>query len=55
MNDQDREDVLLIVEAELEEHLTEDFTKVILGKIEQSIQDNWNILKLIRERQEGAS
>ena len=52
MNEQDREDVLLIVEAVLDGYLAEQLTKDILSEIDQSIQDNWHILKLIRERKE---
>lgn len=51
MNAQDREDVLLIVEAVLENYLAEDFAKTILDEIGQSIRDNWHILKLIHERE----
>lgn len=50
MNEQDREDVLMIVEAVLESYLTESFTKKLLGAIDQSIKDTWHILKIIRER-----
>lgn len=51
MNAADREDVLMIVEAALDEYLAEPLVKDILSEIDQSIQDNWHILKLIRERQ----
>ena len=50
MNQKDREDVLLIVEAVLDNYLAEPLAKDILSEIEQSIMDNWHILKLIRER-----
>ena len=50
MNDQDREDVLMTVDAVLENYLTESFTKELLGAIDQSIKDTWHILKIIRER-----
>ena len=50
MNKQDKENVLLIVEAVLDEYLSERLTKDILADIEQSINENWGILKLIQER-----
>lgn len=50
MNQQDREDVLLIVESVLDNYLAEQLTNDIISEIEQSIMDNWHILKLIRER-----
>lgn len=50
MNQQDREDILLIVEAVLDNYLAEPLVKDIISEVEQSIVDNWHILKLIRER-----
>lgn len=50
MNEQDREDVLMIVEAVLDNYLSESLTKDLIEEIDQSIKDNWNILKLIHER-----
>lgn len=50
MNEQDREDVLMIVETVLENYLTESFTKELLGAIDKSIKDDWKILKLIHEQ-----
>lgn len=53
MNKQDREDVLLIVEAVLDNYLAEPLTKDILAEVEQSIIDNWHILTLLHERREA--
>jgi len=53
MNEQDRADVLLIVEAVLDEYLFERLIKEAINQIDQSIIDNWHILKLIHERKEG--
>lgn len=53
MNEQDRADVLLIVEAVLDEYLSERLTKDLVEEIGQSIDENWHILKLIHERKEG--
>ena len=53
MTEQDREDVLLIVEAVLDYYLSESLVKEAIGQINQSIIDNWHILKLIHERKEG--
>lgn len=53
MNEQDREDVLMIVEAVLDNYLAEQLTRDIVAEIEQSIKDNWHILKLIRSRKGG--
>lgn len=50
MNTQDREDVLMIVEAVLDHFLAEELVKDALAEIDQSIQENWHILKLIHER-----
>ena len=55
MNEQDREDVLLITEAVLENYLAEPLVKDLINDIRQSIKDNWYIVKLIHARQRGDS
>ena len=55
MNEQDREDVLLITEAVLENYLSEPLAKDLINDIRQSIKDNWYIVKLIHARQCGDS
>ena len=55
MNEQDREDVLLITEAVLENYLAEPLVKDLINSIRQSIKDNWYIVKLIHARQCGDS
>ena len=52
MSEQDREDVLLIVEAVLDDYLSERLVKEAVEVIGQSIDENWHILKLIHERKE---
>lgn len=54
MNKQDREDVLMIVESVLENYLAERLTKDLVAEIDQSIQENWNIIKMMRTRNGGA-
>lgn len=55
MNEQDREDVLLITEAVLGNYLAEPLVKDLINDIRQSIKDNWYIVKLIHARQCGDS
>lgn len=55
MNEQDREDVLLITEAVLENYLAEPLVKDLINDIRQSIKDNWYIIQLIHARQRGDS
>lgn len=52
MNPKDREDILLIVETVLDQYLSEKMVKEAVAEVDQSIRDNWNILKLIRERKQ---
>ena len=54
MNKQDREDVLMIVESVLENYLAERLTKDLVAEIDQSIQENWNIIKMMHTRNGGA-
>ena len=53
MNEQDRNDVLMVVEAVLDNYFTETLTARICEEIDQSLRDNWHILKLIRARKGG--
>ena len=53
MNDQDREDMLLIVEAVLENYLSEELTKEAVEKVDEAIMVNWSILKAMRARKEA--
>lgn len=53
MNKQDREDVLLIVEAVLDNYLAQPLVKDICKEVDQSIRDNWWIFKAMHERKQG--
>ena len=53
MEERDREDVLLIMEAVLENYLAEPLVKDIISEVDQSIRDNWSILQLIHERKDA--
>ena len=53
MNKQDREDVLLIVEAVLDNYLAPQLVKDICKEVDQSIRDNWWIFKAMHEREQG--
>ena len=52
MTNQDREDVLLIVEAVLDNYLAHQLVKDICKEVDQSIRDNWWIFKAMQERRE---